>query len=64
MKRKKTRKISLSRETLRALDDDRHLHQVAGGATQLADTCGCATEAYTNCLACPTVRCTIRTCPP
>lgn len=62
MKRKKTRKISLSRETLRALDDDNHLREVAGGASEPIDTC--RTVDYTNCFQCPTNRCTIRTCPP
>jgi adenine C2-methylase RlmN of 23S rRNA A2503 and tRNA A37 len=49
MKRKDVKKLSLSRETLSALDDSR-LEAVAGGATRPLTLCvSCKTECTANC---------------
>jgi hypothetical protein len=63
--KKRSKKLSLHRETLRDLNAD-HLTHALGGALTDEDTCPatCAGTCTCSCVSCDTCRCTARTCPP
>lgn len=53
MKKKATRRLSLSRETVNLLEDNRLSEAGGGGITTLYNCPPDATEAWSNCFACP-----------
>jgi hypothetical protein len=63
--KKRSKKLSLHRETLRDLNPD-HLTYAVGGNHTEEDTCPatCAGTCTCSCVSCDTCRCTARTCPP
>lgn len=48
MKKSTNRRLTLSKETLRALENEAYLEQVAGGATEIR-SCHTCTTACSNC---------------